>query len=224
MTAQAGGAASLFPSDPGEHPRVAQTTPEARALRQQLRRLRRQLPPDERRSAERAIARRLKSLGIFRPGARVGIYVAMRGEAGLGRAIQFGLRNGTRLFAPTITSLRRRTMAFVPFDGRGAPRVNAFGIEEPRADRARALAARQLDAILVPLVGFDRAGHRLGMGAGYYDRALARRLGPRAWRRPKLIGVAYACQEVAALEAAPWDVSLDAVVTEREVVRCRPAP
>jgi 5-formyltetrahydrofolate cyclo-ligase len=204
---------------------VAQTTPETRALRQQLRQRRLQLTPDERRDAERIIARRLQSLRIFRPGARVGIYMAMRGEAGLAGAIRFGLGVRAKLFAPAITSMRRRTMAFVPFDGRLALRLNAFGIAEPRAAPARRLSALQLDAVLVPLVGFDRAGHRLGMGAGYYDRALSRRRDTsRPWHRPKLVGIAYACQEAQAIEPAPWDVSLDAVVTEREVVRCSQSP
>jgi len=57
------------------------------------------------------------------------------------------------------------------------------------------------------------------MGAGYYDRALRRRRErTRAWRRPRLIGIAFACQEVARIEPSPWDVALDCVVTEREVV------
>jgi len=54
---------------------------------------------------------------------------------------------------------------------------------------------------------------------------LRRRLDPsRAWRRPRLIGVAYACQELPSIDAAPWDVPLDCVVTEREIVRCAPLP
>ena len=69
------------------------------------------------------------------------------------------------------------------------------------------------------LVAFDAAGNRLGMGAGYYDRALRRRLERSTpWRRPRLIGVAYACQQVPAIPASPWDVPLDLVVTERGVI------
>jgi 5-formyltetrahydrofolate cyclo-ligase len=118
--------------------------------------------------------------------------------------------------------MRRRTMAFVPLDGLGPPRVNAFGIDEPRAPASRRQPLLQLETVLVPLVGFDQAGHRLGMGAGFYDRALARRRdGTRAWRRPRLVGVAFACQEVPAIEPSPWDVALDVVVTERGVIRCR---
>jgi 5-formyltetrahydrofolate cyclo-ligase len=76
-----------------------------------------------------------------------------------------------------------------------------------------------LDVVVLPLVGFDRRGNRLGMGAGYYDRALRRRLDTtRHWRRPRLVGVAFACQELPAIPVSPWDVPLDLIVTEHGVI------
>ena len=66
------------------------------------------------------------------------------------------------------------------------------------------------DIILTPLVGFDRAGNRLGQGAGHYDRAFAQH--PQAWR----VGIAWSVQEVDALTPDPWDVPLHAIVTEAE--------
>jgi len=75
------------------------------------------------------------------------------------------------------------------------------------------------DAILMPVVGFDRHGNRLGMGAGYYDRALRHlRDGSRRWRRPRLVGLAFACQEVERIVPSAWDIPLDVVVTERGIV------
>jgi len=72
------------------------------------------------------------------------------------------------------------------------------------------------DILLVPLLAFDRAGHRLGYGAGYYDRTL----GALRAKKPILaVGVAYAGQEVDALPAEPHDEKLDWVVTEREARR-----
>ena len=62
------------------------------------------------------------------------------------------------------------------------------------------------------------------MGGGYYDRALRTRLAGRStWRRPRIVGVAFACQEVRGYQVAPWDVPLDLVVTERGVLRPTPA-
>ncbi len=68
------------------------------------------------------------------------------------------------------------------------------------------------DVILVPLLGFDRSGHRLGYGAGYYDRTIAGLPGART------IGCAFAAQEVARVPAEPHDRRLDAIATENEMI------
>lgn len=75
------------------------------------------------------------------------------------------------------------------------------------------------DALIVPLVAFHRNGHRLGYGGGYYDRTLARL---RALRSVFAVGFAYAGQEADDLPLEPTDARLDAIVTEREVIRLEP--
>ena len=205
--------------------RMAQHGPEVRALRHELRQRRQAVPAAERRAAERAIARALQRLHIFRPGTRVGVYLAMRGEVDLADAICAALRAGALLYSPKIISRRRRAMVFVPLRPRMRMTRNGFGIAEPASRPGLRQPVSTLDAVIVPLVGFDRSGNRLGMGVGFYDRALRRRQErSRSWRRPRLIGVAFACQEVEAIEPARWDVPLDLVITDRETVRCRPAP
>jgi 5-formyltetrahydrofolate cyclo-ligase len=205
---------------------MVQPTTDIRATRVHLRRLRRAIPRAERLAAERAIFHHLKQLRVFRPGARVAIYLAMPGEASLAAGLGAAVRAGTRLYAPRITRPRRLEMIFLPYAPGASTSANMLGIAEPRAGAARRLRIAEFDTIVVPLLGFDRRGVRLGMGAGYYDRALRRRLDPtRPWRRPRLVGVAYACQELPSIDAAPWDVPLDYVVTEKEIVRCvTPAP
>jgi 5-formyltetrahydrofolate cyclo-ligase len=71
------------------------------------------------------------------------------------------------------------------------------------------------DFLLVPLLAFDRRGHRIGYGAGYYDRTLAGL--PQRFR----LGVAYAAQELDEVPAGPYDACLDAVATERGVIFCK---
>ena len=181
------------------------------------------MPRAERAAAERAIAARLRRLGCARPGLRVAAYLAMPGEASLADFLAAASATGTRLWVPRIASRRRRTLEFVELAPGASLRRGAYGIAE-LAGCGRPVRIGNLDVVLVPLVAFDRAGHRLGMGAGYYDRALAaRRDRDRAYRRPKLVGIAYACQEVDSIEPRPWDVALDAVVTERELIVPRAA-
>jgi 5-formyltetrahydrofolate cyclo-ligase len=203
---------------------MAQPTAEVRATRRRLRERRLALAPGERAAAERAILDGLDRLGVFRRGAHVALYIPMRGEVDLRPCLEVARRRGTHVYVPRIVSRRRRQMLFAPWTGDGARRTNAFGIVEP-GSAAGARPAIGLDAVVLPLVGFDLAGNRLGMGAGYYDRALRRRRDRgAAWRRPCLIGVAYACQQIPAIPASPWDVPLDLVVTERGIVVPRRAP
>ena len=215
MTAQAGGAIP-FPSRPVD--RMAQPTPEVRATRRRLRELRLALRPAERAAAERAIRATLVRLGVFRRGAHVALYFPMPGEVDVRPCLELAWRRGARAYVPRIASRRKRRMLFTPWTAGGAHRTNAFGIVEP-GSAAGARAVVSLDFVVLPLVGFDRRGNRLGMGAGYYDRALQRRLDTtRHWRRPRLVGVAFACQELPAIPVSPWDVPLDLVVTERGVI------
>jgi 5-formyltetrahydrofolate cyclo-ligase len=89
-----------------------------------------------------------------------------------------------------------------------------WGIREPKADAAEV----EPDIILVPLLAFDRTGHRIGYGAGYYDLTIA------TLRRRKpivAIGLAFAAQEVPVVPATPRDARLDLVLTEREVIDLR---
>jgi 5-formyltetrahydrofolate cyclo-ligase len=90
--------------------------------------------------------------------------------------------------------------------------VDAFGVETPEAG-AEIVVPRVL---VVPLLGFDARLHRLGYGAGHYDRTLA---ALRESGEARAIGFAYAAQEVAELPVLPTDIALDAVVTEEGVRR-----
>jgi 5-formyltetrahydrofolate cyclo-ligase len=147
------------------------------------------------------------------------VFLGMPDEVDLRPCFDGAWRRGVRLYVPHILSRRDGRMVFVPLEPGTALRGNAFGIAEPEHGGRGRLPLRHFDTVLVPLVGFDAQGHRLGMGAGYYDRALRQRLDrAQPFRRPRLIGIAYSVQQVARLEPAPWDVALDLVVTERGVL------
>lgn len=91
---------------------------------------------------------------------------------------------------------------------------NRWGIAEPKPVLKHSISPRRLDLVLMPLVGFDEAGHRIGMGKGFYDRAFTFR--HSKYRRPILTGLAHECQKVAGgITPSAWDVSLDALATPR---------
>ena len=189
-----------------------------RALRSELRSQRRALAPPFRERAALLVAHHVDREFHLRPGLKIAAYASMREELDTAPLIALARRRGCRIFLPRI-SRRTGRIRFVESLAGGRERINHLGIVEPHGSMA--LSARWLDLVITPLVGFDQRGVRLGMGGGYYDRTFAFRNIHSSWRRPRLIGVAYALQQLPSIEAAAHDVRLDAVVTEQGVVRCR---
>lgn len=190
------------------------------ALRKALRARRRALGGFPRYLAIRRIETRLERLARKLGLIEVAAYCAFDGEPELSGWFR---RHRGHIWLPRVLPDRR--LAFHRADPRTAcsrhsmPRLrtNQFGIVESGDHRQRGL--NSLDALLIPLVGFDARGNRLGMGAGFYDRALAQRHG----RRPLAIGVAFGCQEVPTLPTDPWDQPLDYIVTDTAIIDTRPS-
>jgi 5-formyltetrahydrofolate cyclo-ligase len=184
-----------------------------RTLRKTLRAARAGLSPLARRDAAKRIAELVAQTHWLRPGTRVALYVAVAEEIDTSPLIALAMRRSAEIFLPRIENHRERRMTFSPPGPRR--RYNRYGIAEP--DTTARIAASALQLIFVPLVGFDARGNRLGMGAGYYDRALAFRRRRNHWYGPRLIGIAHSCQQVDAIDPTPTDIPLDAVVTERDI-------
>ncbi len=172
------------------------------SLRRRLRAARRAVPAAARLAAAVAVDRSLARLGLPRPGTRISAFHPFDGEIDPSIAIARARALGCRVYYPVITSLRARRMRFV---------------DPAPAGAGDAIDPRWLDLVLVPLVGFDADGNRLGMGAGFYDRKFAFLRHRRAWRRPLLVGVAFEVQQVGRLDPEPHDVPLWSIVTERGI-------
>lgn len=133
-------------------------------------------------------------------------YVAMRGEIDPLPALR---AHRGPLCLPVVTG-RAEPLRFRTWQPGEALVAGAFGTREPASG---GWVAPQV--LIVPLVAFDRRGHRLGYGAGHYDRTLAKL---RATGPITAIGFAWAAQEVAELPAEPTDQALDLIVTEAGVI------
>ena len=184
-----------------------------RTLRKTLRAARAGLTPLERRHAAERVAERVAQTHWLKPGLRLALYVAVPEEIDTSPLIALAMHRGAEIFLPRIESHRARRMTFSPPGPHR--RYNRYGIAEPDTTARR--AASSLQIIFIPLVGFDARGNRLGMGAGYYDRALAFRRHRQHWLGPRLIGIGHSCQQVEAIDPTPSDIPLDAVVTERGI-------
>lgn len=154
-----------------------------------------------------------------RPHAKIAIYLATRDEAPCEGVIRWAKQRQLQLFVPVIPP-RGRTLGFVPlppYPAKTHPHLwmrNRYGIWEPRHTPQQCYTANQLDLLVMPLVGYADAGVRLGMGGGYYDYSL-RHKQRKPHARPFLLGLAYRCQYHPHIPADPWDIRLQACLTEQ---------
>ncbi len=185
-------------------------------LRKELRTRRRQLPAADHALRSNLAASSITRLAAFKPGARVAVYLPFDRETNTAALLVAARRRRVRIYVPVIESRRHARLRFYPLSGK--TRRGVFGISVPHgAARRHTVAPRWLDLIVVPLVGIDDRGHRLGMGGGFYDRALAFRRNRGHWRGPRLVGLAFECQRADNVFAQAHDVGLDAVATERGI-------
>ncbi|GHA84942.1 5-formyltetrahydrofolate cyclo-ligase [Cognatilysobacter bugurensis] len=192
-------------------------TTDRAALRTELRARRRAIPAPQRIAAADALAARLFDLAFAPTTGYVAGYWALDGEIAL-HVWQTRLPRDCVYCLPV---LQPGTLKFAPWRFGDALVTNRYGIPEPDVAPSSLLDAADLALIVMPLVGFDASGHRLGMGGGWYDRTLAFRHDAPA--PPYLVGAAFDEQRVPELDAAAWDVPLDAVCTPTTTFSCRPA-
>ncbi len=170
------------------------------------------LPPEARQAAAEAIAARKFPLTIA-PGTVVSGFMPLKSEINPLPLMRKLAGQGARLALPVVAG-RGKPLAMREWNF-GEPLVaGVWGIREPKLEAA----VLDPDIRLVPLLAFDRAGHRIGYGAGYYDLTLAQL---RARKPVIAVGLAFAAQEVAAIPATSRDARLDLVLTEREVLDLR---
>jgi 5-formyltetrahydrofolate cyclo-ligase len=190
-------------------------------LRRQLKAARNAFTPTARRLAARASLRLALRHRLLLRAKRIAFYLPQGGEFDAHPLLNQALWMQRECYLPVIPR-RGRVMRFARVGRNTRMTTNRYGIAEPIDPHP--LRARQLDLLLMPLVGFDHAGYRLGMGGGYYDATLAYMQHRRHWRKPRLVGLAYECQRVEILPHDPWDMPLDAVLTERQLYRFNSHP
>ncbi|MDD1656607.1 MAG: 5-formyltetrahydrofolate cyclo-ligase [Methanomicrobiales archaeon] len=173
-------------------------------VRQVMRCNREAMTPEERRDRSQKICSRV--LSLIRNGETVMVYSAKELEVNTLPLIRTLLARGQPVVVPIIvkadTSLRlsylKDLSVLVP---------STFNVPEPIGNEIPA-RPEDVDTIILPMLGFDRKGRRLGYGAGYYDRFLARN--PRI----RKIGIAFACQEAESLPVDGNDIHMNCIITE----------
>jgi len=190
------------------------------ALRREGRKARRSLTVAERTAAERRLTSHLAAVTLTQR-ATVGAYLSDDGEPSIDETVARLRRGGHEIALPVPES--DNTMNFRLWSADDELIAGRFGIEVPPNNRSAGAGAsnRVPEVLMVPVVGFDHDGNRLGRGAGFYDRYLAHNR-TLAGTKPLAIGVAFESQRVGAIPAQPYDELLDLVVTELGIRWIRP--
>lgn len=182
-------------------------------LRQSLKRTRQSLSASQCLDASAAVCAKILSLAIFQQSQHIAYYFAQNNEIDLIAVWQQAHVMNKKNYFPTLDDALS-SMLFLPYKPTQPLKSNRYGISEPLGSSIEAIAPSLLELVFVPLVGFDLAGNRLGMGAGYYDRTFDF-LCNKQIKKPLLIGVGYELQKVEGIPTEVWDVKLDGVVTEK---------
>lgn len=183
-------------------------------IRRQLRRERSAVPFEVRRhAADQAVRYALRQRLLHRK-RRAGFYIPSKGEFDCLPLVNRALWMGMKCFLPMVPPARQRKLWFSRLGNGPHWALNRYGIPEYVRHDGR-IRVSGLDLLFIPMLGFDQAGYRMGMGGGYYDASLAYLARRRYWHRPLLVGLAFEAQGLARLPTDPWDIPLDAVITER---------
>jgi len=183
-----------------------------RALRRELQQRRLALNPEQQLLSATSIYDQLVRNVIFRKAKRIALYMPANAEVDTRGILDRALAEGKHCYLPTLSPLHAGKMYFVRVRPGQWLIPNRWGINEPALRTAEIVHPMALDLVLMPLLGFDANGNRLGMGMGFYDRAFAFRQALQR-HRPFLLGLAHACQQVESIPAQHWDVPADNIMT-----------
>ncbi|MCL4116739.1 UNVERIFIED_CONTAM: hypothetical protein GTU68_035416 [Idotea baltica] len=191
-------------------------------LRKQLRQKRRSLSASQQQRAARNLYHQLVQQPCFYRAKHIALYLANDGEISPEYLINSARKQRKLIYLPVLERWPKQQMSFQRIEANTPLIPNKFGILEPKKDLKKQRKPWALDLILLPLVGFDYQGNRLGMGGGFYDRCLAYQYRRNHWNKPILLGLAHHNQQVDHLPVQSWDIPLDAIATDLQFINVKP--
>lgn len=188
-------------------------------LRQTFRERRRRLSKDEQVQHAIALIKQCEASGLLASAQRVAVYKTNDGELDTQPLIDHLWQLGISVYLPVLHPFSDGHLLFVEYKEDSAMVVNGFGIPEPRLDCQAVCPLNNLDLLFTPLVAFDDAGNRLGMGGGFYDRTLVSIQGHKQQSTPIVIGLAHDIQKTLTLPTEAWDIPLKTIITPTTIYR-----
>lgn len=145
---------------------------------------------------------------------KIAIYLSCKGEIKTEQIIKWCWNNSKKIYLPVIDPVNKNNLLFIRYTKKTKLILNKFNIFEPKIENENIILPEDLDLIITPLVAFDSNCNRLGMGGGFYDRALA----PfKKSQKPIAIGIAYDFQQINNLIVNSWDIPMQSVFTPKKI-------
>jgi len=188
-----------------------------KALRTHAKTIRACILPDHRTRHNADIQKKLKTFPLFKNAKTVLFYVSKKNEVDTHKLIQNHLELNDKITVIPITHPKTKTLSLSVLKNFDDLKKGAFDILELPPKNRVPIDPKAIDLVIVPGLLFDKRGHRLGHGHGYYDRLLKKITAPK-------IGLAYACQIVPKLMNEAHDVPVDHLITEQQIFTFAPLP
>ncbi len=219
---------------------LADINSQRQAIRQQVRKLRNALSPEQQQQAAQQLSEQLLKLPQIVDATHIALYLSNDAELDTTPLIQALWQAGKQIYLPILHPFVPGYLIFQSYQQDTPMKLNQFQIPEPVLNCADLMPVAKLEVICTPLVAFDNKGNRLGMGGGFYDRTLSQLEASSAnktvfnqanttqagltqakplQKKPLLIGLAHQCQQVVQLPIAAWDIPLSLIVTPGEIFR-----
>ena len=185
-------------------------------IRTNIRQQRESLSHEEQLHLSHQIFEHIFCSDMFQKANSMAFYMAHRGEVKTQSLIDKCLNLNKKCYLPNLHPTKRQQLLFMPYHADAIMQQNKYRIEEVALDDEKVLMPWLLDCVFMPLVAFDDAKHRIGMGAGFYDRTFCfKKNNPSA--KPILVGLAYEFQRVSKIDNQIWDIPVDLIVTEKGI-------
>ena len=184
---------------------------DTKSLRRNIQKHRRNLSITFQQNASQKATKHLASHLLFQQSHRIAFYVAVNGEIDPKPLLQIAQELGKMCYLPVIDPSTNNRLKFIEYHPENRLVPNKYGIPEPMINEHKQIEPELLDLVITPLIAFDEEGHRVGTGAGYYDRTFAFL---KETSNTKLAGFAYEFQKINLLIPQPWDIALNMVVSE----------
>ena len=186
-----------------------------KAQRKELLAKRRMLSQEQKNEYSKQITERLLALASYKEAKVCMMYASMKDEFQTKDFIVEAIKAGKQICLPYVSDKQLKIMQATKIDSLDELVEGAYGILTVAKDKLNIINPQDIDFVLVPAVGFDREGYRLGMGGGYYDRYL------EMATKAKLVSGIYSCQLVDEIIKDDYDAQVDFVLTENETIQCK---